>query len=95
MELFGLRNPYTLCYNIQNAVHDLTVLNFGSCAISLQEDPQFSYAPGSESRMRKLRLHYGDFAQANSNMADKTAGQLQSTLCVNKASAKAFESRTR
>ena len=62
---------------------------------SLHEDPQFSYAPGSESRMRKLRLHYGDFAQANSNMADKTAGQLQSTLRVNKASAKAFEPRTR
>ena len=44
--------------------------------------------------MRKLRLHYGHFAQANSNMADKTAGQLQSTLRVNKASAKAFEPRT-
>ena len=57
--------------------------------------PPFSYAPGSESRMRKLRLHYGDFVQANSNMADKTTGQLQSTLCVNKASAKAFEPRTR
>ena len=62
---------------------------------SLHEDPQFSYAPGSESRMQKLCLHYGDFAQANSNMADKTAGQLQSTLRVNKASAKAFEPRTR
>ena len=61
---------------------------------SLHEDPQFSYVPGSESRTRKLRLHYGDFAQVNSNMADKTAGQLQSTLRVNKASAKAFEPRT-
>ena len=62
--------------------------------ISLHEDPQFSYAPGSESRMRKLRLHHGDFVQANFNMADKTAGQLQSTLSVNKASTKAFEPRT-
>ena len=69
--------------------------NVTELTLSLHEDPQFSYAPGSESRMRKLRLHYGDFAQANSNMADKTAGQLQSTLRVNKASAKAFESRTR
>ena len=50
--------------------------------ISLHEGPPFSYAPGSESRMRKLRLHYGDFVQANYNMADKTAGQLQSTLRV-------------
>ena len=63
--------------------------------ISLHEDPNsLIYAPGSVSRMLKLCLHYqwhGDFAQVNSNMADKTAGQLQSTLRVNKASAKAFE----
>ena len=42
----------------------------------------------------KLCLHYGDFVQANFNMADKTADQLQSMLRVNKASAKAFEPRT-
>ena len=36
----------------------------------------------SESRMWKLRLHYGDFVQANSNMADKTASQLQSITLV-------------
>ena len=53
--------------------------------------PQFSYARGSELRMWKLRLYYRDFVQANSNMADKTAGQL---LLVNKASVKAFEPRT-
>ena len=41
----------------------------------------------------KLRLHYGYFVQANSNMADKTAGQLQMMLRVNKASAKALEPR--
>ena len=40
--------------------------------------------------MQKLRLHYRDFVQANSNMADKTAGQLRSILRVNKASAKAL-----
>ena len=56
--------------------------------------PQFSYARGSESCTRKIRLHYGDFVQVNSTMADKTAGQLRSTLRVNKASAKAFEPRT-
>ena len=56
--------------------------------------PQFSYARGSELRMWKLRLYYGDFVQANSNMADKTAGQLQLILHINKASTKAFEPRT-
>ena len=44
--------------------------------------------------MWKLRLHHGDFVQANFKMADKTAGQLESVLCGNKASAKAFEPRT-
>ena len=58
---------------------------------SLHEDPQFSCPRGSESRTRKLRLHYGDFVQANSKMADSTAGQLESALRINKASAKAFE----
>ena len=61
---------------------------------SLHEDPQFSCPRGSESRTRKLRLHYGDFVQANSKMADSTAGQLESALRVNKASAKAFEPTT-
>ena len=49
---------------------------------------------GSESRMWKLRLHYGDFVQENFNMADKTAGKLETVLRVNKASAKVFEPRT-
>ena len=42
-----------------------------------------------------VRLHYGDFVQANSKMADSTAGQLESALRVrvNKASAKGFEPR--
>ena len=44
--------------------------------------------------MRKLHLHYGDFVQANSNMADKTVGQLELMLRVNKASAKGFKPRT-
>ena len=61
--------------------------------ISLHEDPQFSCPHGSESCTRKLRLHYGDFVQANSKMADSTAGQLESALRVNKASAKAFGPR--
>ena len=56
--------------------------------------PQFSCPRGSESRMQKLRLHYGDFIRTNSKMADNTAGQLESVLRVNKASAKAFEPRT-
>ena len=38
--------------------------------------------------MPKLLLHYGDFVQANSKMADKTAGQLKSALRVKKASAR-------
>ena len=71
----------------------LTVLIFLESYISLHEDPQFSCPCGSESRTRKLHLHYGDFVQANSKMADSTAGQLESALCVNKASAKAFEPR--
>ena len=59
-----------------------TVLDIGSRmgpvlyavrAYGLHEDPQFSCLRRSESRMRKLRLYYGDFVQANSNMADKTA----------------------
>ena len=41
----------------------------------------------------KLRLNYGDFVQANSKIADNTAGQLESALRINKASAKAFEPR--
>ena len=36
---------------------------------------------------------YGDFVHADSKMADSTAGQLESALRVNKASAKAFEPR--
>ena len=62
-------------------------------ANSLHEDPQFSCPHESESRTRKLHLHYGDFVQANSKMADSTAGQLESALRVSKASAKAFEPR--
>ena len=56
--------------------------------------PQYSCPRGSESRTRKLRLHYGDFVQENFNMADKTAGKLDTALRVNKASAKVFEPRT-
>ena len=37
---------------------------------------------------------YGDFVQENFNMADKTAGKLETVLRVNKASAKVFEPRT-
>ena len=56
--------------------------------------PQFSCPRGSESRTRKLHLHYGDFVQENFNMVDKTVGKLETALCVNKASAKVFEPRT-
>ena len=56
--------------------------------------PQFSCPRGSESCTRKLRLHYGDFVQENFNMADKTAGKVETALRVNKASAKVFEPRT-
>ena len=41
--------------------------------------------------MRKLCLHYGDFVQVNSKMAERTAGQLELALPVNKASVKVFE----
>ena len=44
--------------------------------------------------MRKLRLHYGDFIQANFNMVDKTAGELEPALRVSKASANTFQPRT-
>ena len=63
------------------------------CVCSLHEDPQFSCLRGSESRTWKLRLHYGDFIQANSKIADSTAGELKSALHVNKASVKTFEPR--
>ena len=56
--------------------------------------PQFSCPRGSESHMRKLRLHYGDFVQEIFNMTDKTASKLEMALHVNKASAKVFEPRT-
>ena len=56
--------------------------------------PQFSCPRGSESRTRKLCLHYGDFVQENFNMEDKTAGKLKTALRVNKASAKVLEPRT-
>ena len=46
---------------------------------------------GSESRTRKLRLHYGDFVQAaNFSMEDKIASQHESTVRGNIASAKAL-----
>ena len=61
--------------------------------ISLHEDPQFSCPRGSESRTQKLHLHYGDFIQENSKMADSKAVQLESALRANKASVKAFEPR--
>ena len=44
--------------------------------------------------MRKLRLHYGEFVQANSKMADRAAGELKLALYVNKASSKVFEPKT-
>ena len=45
---------------------------------------QFSYSSGSESRTRKLRYVYsmGISYGANFNMADRTAGQVESTLRV-------------
>ena len=39
----------------------------------------------------EVNLHYGDFVWVNFNMANRTAGQLKSTLCVSNASAKDFE----
>ena len=64
-----------------------------SVMIQSARRPQFSCPRGSESRTRKLRLHYGDFVQENFNMADKTAGKLETALRVNKTSAKVFEPR--
>ena len=45
---------------------------------------EVNYAPRS----------YGDFVCANFNMADRTAGQLESTVRVSKTGVKAFEPRT-
>ena len=39
----------------------------------------------------EVTLHYGDFVWVNFNMADRTAGQLESMLRVSNACAKAFE----
>ena len=63
-------------------------------AVQSARRPQFPCPRGSESRTRKLRLHYGDFVQEKFNMADKIAGKLEMALRVNKVSAKAFEPRT-
>ena len=60
---------------------------------SLHKGVQFSYSCGSESRTWKLRLLYGDFVWGNFNMADRTAGQLESALHVrvSNSCANAFE----
>ena len=47
---------------------------------------EVNHAPGSY-------IYTEDFIQANSKMADSTAGQLKSVLRVNKASGKGFEPR--
>ena len=39
--------------------------------------PQFSVPCRSESRMRKLCLHYGDFVQGIFNLVDEAAGRLE------------------
>ena len=57
---------------------------------SLHENPNF-LAHAEVNVMRKSHLHHGDFVPANSKMADKTPGQLESVLRFNKAIAKAFE----
>ena len=49
---------------------------------------EVNHAPGSY--VYSMRILYG----ANFNMADRTAGQLESTLRVSNACAKAFEART-
>ena len=58
---------------------------------SLHEDPQIHAHTEVNHPCGSHVLHYGDFVQVNSNVVDNIAGQLQSTLRVNKASAKAFE----
>ena len=42
----------------------------------------------------EVNLHYGDFVWANSNMADRTGGQLESTVRVSNVGAKGFEPST-
>ena len=42
----------------------------------------------------EVNLHYGDFVWANSNMADRTGGQLELTVCVSNVGAKGFEPST-
>ena len=60
---------------------------------SLHEDPN-SLAHTEVNHARGSYVYTGDFAQENFNMADKTAGKLETALRVNKVSAKAFEPRT-
>ena len=42
----------------------------------------------------EVNLHYGDFVWPNSNMADRTGGQLESTVRVSNVGAKGFEPST-
>ena len=42
----------------------------------------------------EVNLHYRDFVWANSNMADRTGGQLESTVRVSNVGAKGFEPST-
>ena len=49
---------------------------------------EVNHAPGSY--VYSMGILYG----ANFHMADRTAGQLESTLCISNACVKAFEPRT-
>ena len=80
-----------ICNHIHCTVHNYY---YPSTYLQSARRPQFSCPRGSESHTRKLRLYYGDFVQENFNMADKTAGKLETALCVNKASEKVFEPKT-
>ena len=42
----------------------------------------------------EVNLHYGNFVWGNFNLADRTAGQLESMLRVSNTGAKDFEPRT-
>ena len=84
----------TVQSRVQSPAFTMTPLYWPLVSYSLHEgvnsltQAEVNHAPGSY--VYSMGILYG----ANFNMADRTAGQLESTLRVSNACAKAFEART-
>ena len=82
--IFANTYPINLMCTCVHTTHN-TVCTKGYNSLTRAE---VNHAPGSY--VYTMGILYG----ANFNMADRTAGQLESTLRVSNACAKAFEART-